>query len=99
MRLTDSERVAIRDVVARRFGPGAKALLFGSRVDDTRRGGDIDLLIELPKGVAEPLAQSVQLEVELVRALGDRRIDVLLSYPGVADQPFHAVARRAAVAV
>jgi uncharacterized protein len=99
MRLSDSERHAIREVVARRLGPGAKAMLFGSRVDDTRRGGDIDLLVEVPHGVEEPLTESVQLEVDLMRVLGERKIDVLLSYPGVADQPFHAMARRAAVPV
>jgi len=99
VRLSDDERKIIREVVERRLGPGARALLFGSRVDDTRRGGDIDLLIELPQGVGDPLAESVRLEIELMRALGERRIDILLSYPAVAEQPFHAVARRAAVAV
>jgi predicted nucleotidyltransferase len=99
MRLSESERLAIREVVTRRLGPSAKAMLFGSRVDDMRRGGDIDLLIEVPHEVEEPLAESVHLEVDLMRALGERKIDVLLSYPGVADQPFHAMARKAAVPV
>lgn len=99
MRLSDSERRAIREVVARRLGPGAKGMLFGSRVDDARRGGDIDLLIEVPRGVEEPLAESVHLEVDLMRVLGERKIDVLLSYPEVADQPFLATARRATVTI
>lgn len=99
MRLSDGERRTIREVVERRMGPGAKALLFGSRVDDARRGGDIDLLVEVPYVVQEPLTEAIRLEVDLMRALGERKIDVLLCYPGMADQPFSAVARRAAVPI
>jgi hypothetical protein len=43
MRLTGVEQQVIRDARLRRFG--VRPRLFGSRVDDTRRGGDIDLNI------------------------------------------------------
>jgi predicted nucleotidyltransferase len=46
MRLTDEERQVLRDAAARWFGPAAQVRVFGSRLDDTRRGGDIDLLVE-----------------------------------------------------
>ena len=45
MRLTDGEREVIAVQARRCFGSGATVTLFGSRVDDTRRGGDIDLLV------------------------------------------------------
>ena len=41
MRLTEDESRIIRDTVRRRFGRNARVWLFGSRTDDTRRGGDI----------------------------------------------------------
>lgn len=93
MRLSEHERTLIRAATERRFGPAARVLLFGSRVDDLRRGGDIDLLVELPQAVDDPLAGSVALEVDLMRELGERRIDVLLAYPGLDERPIHRIAR------
>lgn len=46
MRLTDAEQDAIRTAVAEVYGPGAVVRLFGSRVHDHLRGGDIDLHVE-----------------------------------------------------
>ena len=43
MRLTQQERKVICDSI-NRVDPGARILLFGSRVDDQARGGDIDIL-------------------------------------------------------
>ena len=51
MRLSEFERVQLKKAVREIAGDRALVRLFGSRVDDTRRGGDIDLLVEL----AEPL--------------------------------------------
>lgn len=94
MRLSDNERLLVRAAVERRFGRQANVLLFGSRVDDTRRGGDIDLLVELPRAVDNPLAEAVALEVDVMRALGERKVDVLLAYPGLVERPIHRIARR-----
>jgi predicted nucleotidyltransferase len=44
MRLTQQERKVICDSI-NRIDPEARILLFGSRVDDQARGGDIDLLV------------------------------------------------------
>jgi predicted nucleotidyltransferase len=44
MRLTQQERKVICDSI-HRVDPDARILLFGSRVDDQARGGDIDLLV------------------------------------------------------
>ena len=43
MRLTQRQIQAIKQVAAEVFGCNAKTYLFGSRVDDSQRGGDIDL--------------------------------------------------------
>lgn len=48
MRLTTHERGAIADAARDTLARGRRICLFGSRVDDQARGGDIDLLVELP---------------------------------------------------
>ena len=44
MRLTEREKESIKSVVHSIFGD-AKVYLFGSRLDDTKKGGDIDLFV------------------------------------------------------
>lgn len=46
MRLSEQQHAIIRATVTESFGADADVWLFESRVDDTQRGGDIDLLIE-----------------------------------------------------
>lgn len=46
MRLSRIERDVIVREARESFGPDARVKLFGSRTDDSRRGGDIDLLVQ-----------------------------------------------------
>ena len=46
MRLSPSQTRLILDCVHQQFGADAQVMLFGSRLDDTARGGDVDLLVE-----------------------------------------------------
>ena len=66
--------------------------LFGSRVDDSRRGGDIDLLIDTPMDYATAARRITTFLVALKRRIGDRKIDVVLRTPDAATQPVHEVA-------
>ena len=54
MRLTSEQIQAIRTGVAQVAGQSAKGWLFGSRLHDQARGGDVDLLLELDAPVDEP---------------------------------------------
>jgi uncharacterized protein len=85
MRLTTEQAQAIRDSVTEVFGAAAQVWLFGSRVDDRRRGGDIDLLVRPPADrAADPETawrDKLRLLGQLERRLGERKIDVVLEAP------------------
>lgn len=92
MRLTNEQRETILRVVAEIAGPQARTWLFGSRVDDSKRGGDIDLLIELDELVENSANLYALLSSCLSRALDGRQVDVLLMAPNLMVQPIHQVA-------
>lgn len=46
MRLTPTQHQQILQATRLNFGANANVWLFGSRVDDSRRGGDVDLYVE-----------------------------------------------------
>lgn len=92
MRLTGEQRETILRVVAEIAGPQARTRLFGSRVDDSKRGGDIDLLVELDTPVEDPLGLELKLGTRLYRAMLERKVDVLLVAPNIEKQPIHKVA-------
>lgn len=79
MRLQVHEIQAILRAAREIYGSRVKVYLFGSRLDDTKRGGDIDLLIRNDEEKQGVLAR-IRLIANLKRALGDRKIDVIGDY-------------------
>jgi predicted nucleotidyltransferase len=94
MRLSDHDRSAIVRVTAELAGPRARVLLFGSRTRDDLRGGDIDLLIELPDVTPQRLLLGDRIGARLQRTIGLRRIDVLVADPATPATPVLLAARR-----
>jgi predicted nucleotidyltransferase len=82
MRLTPEQVNIIKRAVVDTFGYAARIWLFGSRVDDHKRGGDIDLLIETEEtDVTRIVKTELAFLVKLQRQLGEQKIDVLVDYP------------------
>jgi len=74
--------MTIRTTVADVFGEGAKVWLFGSRIEDQQRGGDIDLLIKTNYADVMKIARTeINLMSRLQAKLGEQKIDVLVEYP------------------
>ena len=94
MRLSPKHRQLIRDLVRQECGAQARVRLFGSRLDDTRRGGDVDLLVELDAPVERPALLAARLSALLSRLLEGRAVDVVLSAPNLARQSAHRVAEQ-----
>ena len=80
MRLTHYELNAIKQTFLDLFHEG-KIYLFGSRVDDTKIGGDIDLYLELRENLnAEELMRlKVQFKLKLYDLIGEQKIDIVVS--------------------
>ena len=88
MRITETERRVLREEAQEAFGADSKVFLFGSRVDDARRGGDIDLLVETGKtGHAAILQAQLRFLARVKLALGEQKIDVLVDYPDRRNRP------------
>ena len=83
MRLSKSNQKTIREIIVR-FDSKAKVLLFGSRTDDSSKGGDIDLLV-----ISETLTKRDlrKIKILLQDQLGMQRFDMVLTSPDLAD-PF-----------
>jgi len=93
MRLTESQRAAIKAAVFNTIDTESRIWLFGSRVDDTARGGDIDLMIGTEKTLPNRVSALCRLEGSLVMKLGDRKIDIILKDARTPETPIHHAAR------
>lgn len=89
MRLTEREREIIKGAVAEMLGEGSIVRLFGSRLDDSQRGGDIDLLVEPPAPLENRVMAECQLTARLYLKLGGRKVDVLIKDSRTPCQPIH----------
>ena len=80
MRLTDKEIKAIKEVAKLVFGEEATVKVFGSRIDDQMKGGDIDLLIQCNMAISrsEQYQRKIKFLVQLKKIIGDQKIDVLI---------------------
>ena len=89
MRLNDKIREIIKAEVANQLGPDAVVRLFGSRVNDTQRGGDIDLLVESKLPVEHRIQAECKLAARLFIRLGGRKVDVIIKDPTMPSQLVH----------
>ena len=76
MRLTDNDKKAIKETFFEIFEDG-KIYLFGSRVVDTKRGGDIDLYIS-PSSKTRLASKKIDFLVALKQKIGEQKIDVVI---------------------
>lgn len=79
MRLKQRDIDAIKRATVAAFGENAVARLFGSRTNDTLRGGDIDLVIEVDVG-QDTLSSEFAFKRELFEHIDEQKVDVVF-YP------------------
>jgi len=78
MRLSPEAIAIIVETVKTRLGDEAQVRLFGSRLDDSAKGGDIDLHVSVNKSVSDWVWEAAQLAARLERLLDGRKVDVRL---------------------
>jgi uncharacterized protein len=80
MRITEREKNVIIDAV-KSTDPNAKVWLFGSRVDDSKKGGDIDIAIFSDK-IDKNIMQKIQVRRLICKRIGEQKIDIVTTNSG-----------------
>ncbi|MDP2902568.1 MAG: nucleotidyltransferase domain-containing protein, partial [Methylovulum sp.] len=78
MRLTEFEITSIVTNTKSFFGSGARVYLFGSRIDNCKKGGDIDLYI-IPENTEDLYQKELRFLVKLGGMIGEQKIDIVFA--------------------
>ncbi len=90
MRLSEEEQSVIKRIVADVFGDDAELWLFGSRVDEAKRGGDVDLYV-VP-ALCDDLFMKRAICLGRLEAALPYPVDLAVHEPG-RDLPIYRIAR------
>jgi len=95
MRLSSEIQHQLIACLKQYFGNKAHLYLFGSRVDDNKKGGDIDLFLETDQKV------SLQTEIDFLKTvysrITQRKIDLIIYSPEKIDRPIFQTAKKEGV--
>ncbi|MBN1767062.1 MAG: nucleotidyltransferase domain-containing protein [Prolixibacteraceae bacterium] len=78
MRLTHYQLENIKSLSKKHFGTQSSVFLFGSRTNDMKKGGDIDLFIRSNDKTQLTIEKKVHFLAELKAKIGNQHIDVVL---------------------
>lgn len=85
----DAARQAV-SLISTQFGDDAKIWLFGSRADDQKRGGDVDIFVE---STSKDVMRKLRCKSALV-GIFDLKVDLVV---GIGDKPIHRIAKTTGV--
>ncbi|WP_016779153.1 nucleotidyltransferase domain-containing protein [Anaerophaga thermohalophila] len=96
MRLSERERQSIKHAAKEVWGDKATLYLFGSRTDNSKKGGDIDLYIQLSeiKSPRRLIHQKAAFLSKLDILIGEQKIDVIINTPENEELPIVKTARK-----
>jgi predicted nucleotidyltransferase len=99
MRLTAFQIQIICESAEKNFGRDTQVWLFGSRVNDQAKGGDIDLYLEpQTQNLQDLITAKLQFLRDLHKKLGEQKIDVVLRRPDTTvDLPVYRIAKQTGV--
>jgi uncharacterized protein len=79
MRLNQNKISAIKESITE-YLPESSVYLFGSRLDDTKKGGDIDLLVHTKH--KPDRKTKAKIRSKIWERIGEQKIDLVFDYPG-----------------
>jgi predicted nucleotidyltransferase len=97
MRLTPAQIHTIKSTAQAVLGDDVQVTLFGSRVDDDEKGGDVDLMVEVPQAIDQPAVLAARMASRVSRSMHGRKVDVLLKAPNLQEQAIHRIASQQGV--
>ncbi len=85
MRLSEKQIKIIKNALKKQFGSEYSLYLFGSRVDNDKKGGDIDLLVELNRNFSDMYNKKIKVLTEIKLKIGEQKIDLIVTDQGKKD--------------
>lgn len=95
MRITTTEKNNFINLSQQYFGSEISLYLFGSRVDDDKKGGDIDLFIESQEQIG--LETRLKFLGAVERNITIRKVDLLVKTPFVTDKVIFTTAKKTGI--
>ena len=85
MRLSEKQIEIIKNSLKKYFGHDFAVYLFGSRVDDSKKGGDIDILVELNKISPDLFEKKIRVLSDIKSKIGEQKIDLIITADRIND--------------
>lgn len=83
MRVSINEINIIKNTILK-YLSDAKIMLFGSRVDDNKRGGDIDIFVETKQNIT--LKEQITMLAQIEWLGVERKVDLIIKTPNSKEQ-------------
>ncbi len=98
MRISEKTLNIIKELAIKYFGEDCEVRIFGSRTDNTKRGGDIDIYIECLKEI--DMETKARFLSELKIKIGDQKIDLIIQRKGMSYQKtIHDYAKKTGIKI
>jgi len=97
MRISSKEIYSIQNTAKQLLGEHISIWLFGSRTDDAKKGGDIDLYIESQTVLEQHNNIASKFIALLQQQIGEQRIDVIIVDPKTPHHEIHIIAKATGV--
>jgi len=95
MRLNTQEKNKLILYAKHYFGEDIHLYLFGSRVDDSKKGGDIDLFLETQESIS--LKTQLEFLVAIYKDITQRKIDLVIKNSESEDLPIYITAKKTGI--